>query len=73
MRASEFIKEAKLGNVLPWPEVVNKVNSAMKAMGWKGQRKDDGSLTRYTSDHRSQRERTNERCPGWIWFKRTND
>ncbi len=44
MRASEFIKEAKLGNVLPWPEVVNKVNSAMKAMGWKGQRKDDGSF-----------------------------
>ena len=44
MRANEFIKEAKLGNVLPWPEVVNKVNSTMKAMGWKGQRKDDGSF-----------------------------
>jgi exonuclease VII small subunit len=29
---------------LQWPEVVNKVNSAMKAMGWKGQRKDDGSF-----------------------------
>jgi hypothetical protein len=29
---------------LKWPELVNKVNSAMKAMGWKGQRKDDGSF-----------------------------
>jgi hypothetical protein len=29
---------------LKWPEIVNKVNSAMKAMGWKGQRKDDGSF-----------------------------
>jgi hypothetical protein len=29
---------------LQWPELVNKVNSAMKAMGWKGQRKDDGSF-----------------------------
>ena len=35
--------EASLGTVLKWPEVVNKVNSAMKAMGWKGQRKDDNS------------------------------
>jgi hypothetical protein len=33
-----------LGNMLPWPEVVNKINSAMRAMGWKGQRKDDGSF-----------------------------
>jgi hypothetical protein len=29
---------------LPWPELVNKVNSAMKAMGWKGRRQDDGSF-----------------------------
>jgi hypothetical protein len=29
---------------LQWPELVNKVSSAMKAMGWKGQRKDDGSF-----------------------------
>jgi hypothetical protein len=29
---------------LKWPELVNKVNSAMKAMGWKGQRKDDGTF-----------------------------
>ena len=29
---------------LKWPEIVNKVNSAMKAMGWKGQRKDDNSF-----------------------------
>jgi len=33
-----------LGNMLPWPEVVNKINSAMRAMGWKGQRKNDGSF-----------------------------
>jgi hypothetical protein len=36
--------ESTMGNALQWPEVVNKVNSAMKAMGWKGQRKDDGSF-----------------------------
>jgi GNAT superfamily N-acetyltransferase len=36
--------ESSLGNVLPWPEAVNKINSAMKAMGWKGQRRDDGSF-----------------------------
>jgi predicted transcriptional regulator len=29
------------GSVLSWPEVVNKINSAMKAMGWKGRRKGD--------------------------------
>lgn len=45
---SEFAKkgvaESTLGHVISWPEVVNKINSAMKAMGWKGQRKDDGSF-----------------------------
>jgi hypothetical protein len=41
---NETLSEASLGNMLPWPEVVNKINSAMKAMGWKGQRKDDGSF-----------------------------
>jgi adenylate kinase family enzyme/GNAT superfamily N-acetyltransferase len=41
---SQGMAEGSLGNVLPWPEVVNKVNSAMKAMGWKGQRRDDGSF-----------------------------
>jgi hypothetical protein len=40
----ESMKEGSLGTVLPWPEVVNKINSAMKAMGWKGQRRDDGSF-----------------------------
>lgn len=35
------IDEVSLGTVLQWPEVVNKVNSVMKAMGWKGQRKGD--------------------------------
>jgi hypothetical protein len=29
---------------LKWPELVNKVNSAMKATGWKGRRQDDGSF-----------------------------
>lgn len=44
--AAESIEfsESTMGNVLQWPEVVNKVSSAMKAMGWKGQRKDDGSF-----------------------------
>jgi hypothetical protein len=37
-------KEISLINRLQWPEVVDKVNKAMKAMGWKGQRKDDGSF-----------------------------
>ena len=40
----ESMEEGSLGTVLPWPEVVNKINSAMKAMGWKGQRRDDGSF-----------------------------
>lgn len=35
------IGENSLGTVLQWPEVVNKVNSAMKATGWKGSRKGD--------------------------------
>jgi hypothetical protein len=39
----ESLDEGLLGNMLPWPEVVNKINSAMKAMGWKGQRRDDNS------------------------------
>jgi len=34
-------EQNSLGNVLQWPEVVNKVNSAMKATGWKGSRKSD--------------------------------
>jgi hypothetical protein len=37
------VAEGSLGNVLPWPVVANKINSAMKAMGWKGQRKGDDS------------------------------
>ena len=38
------VAEASLGNVLPWPEVVNKVSSAMKATGWKGQRQSDDAF-----------------------------
>lgn len=42
--AEQGVAEAYLVNMLSWPEIVNKVNSAMKAMGWKGQRKDDNSF-----------------------------
>jgi hypothetical protein len=38
------VAEGSLGNVLPWPEVVNKVNSAMKATGWKGKRMNDDAF-----------------------------
>jgi predicted GNAT family acetyltransferase len=36
-------EEIKLIHTLSWPEVVNKINSAMKAMGWKIGRKGDGA------------------------------
>jgi predicted nucleotidyltransferase len=36
--------ESQLGTVLQWPEVVDKVNSAMKATGWKGRRMADGAF-----------------------------
>ena len=38
------VAEASLGNVLPWPEVANKIASAMRAMGWKAQRKGDDAF-----------------------------
>ncbi len=41
MGINESIEEVSLVNKLKWPEVVNKVNSAMKATGWKGGRKGD--------------------------------
>ena len=44
----QFVKqgvaEASLGSVLQWPEVVNKVSSAMKATGWKGKRMSDDAF-----------------------------
>ena len=40
----EGVTEATLGNALSWPEVANKISSAMKAMGWKGQRKGDDAF-----------------------------
>ena len=43
-RKIQDVAENKLGNVLPWPEVVNKVNSAMKATGWKGKRMSDDAF-----------------------------
>ena len=41
---NEEMAEASLGTVLPWPEVANKISSAMKAMGWKVQRKGDDAF-----------------------------
>jgi len=38
------VAEGKLGNVISWPEVVNKITSAMKATGWKGQRQSDDAF-----------------------------
>ena len=43
VKPKKGVAEVSLGNVLPWPVVANKINSAMKAMGWKGQRKGDDS------------------------------
>ena len=40
----ESVGEGQLGNILPWPEVANKISSAMKAMGWKAQRKGDDAF-----------------------------
>lgn len=42
--SKQGVAEVSLGNVLPWPEVVNKVNSAMKATGWKGKRMNDDAF-----------------------------
>jgi len=40
----EGMTEATLGHALSWPEVANKISSAMKAMGWKVQRKGDDAF-----------------------------
>jgi hypothetical protein len=40
----EGLSESTLGTVISWPEVVNKINSAMKATGWKGQRQSDDAF-----------------------------
>ena len=40
----QAVAEGSLGTALPWPNVVNKVSGAMKAMGWKGTRKADGTF-----------------------------
>ena len=42
--AEQGVAEGSLGTALPWPNVVNKVSGAMKAMGWKGTRKADGTF-----------------------------
>ena len=38
------VAENKLGHAIPWPAVANKISSAMKAMGWKVQRKGDDAF-----------------------------
>jgi len=38
------VAENKLGEMIPWPVVANKIGSAMKAMGWKAQRKGDDAF-----------------------------
>lgn len=38
------VDEVALGNALQWPEIVKKVNGAMKATGWKGQRQSDDAF-----------------------------
>ena len=38
------VAENKLGEMIPWPAVANKIGSAMKAMGWKAQRKGDDAF-----------------------------
>lgn len=38
------VDEVALSNTLQWPEVVNKINSAMKATGWKGKRQGDDAF-----------------------------
>lgn len=42
--AKKGVAESTLGHVISWPEVVNKINSAMKATGWKGQRQSDDAF-----------------------------
>lgn len=37
------MEESLIGPLLPWPEIVNKISSVMKSMGWKVHRKDDGT------------------------------
>ena len=44
IKPDEDVEEASLGNILPWPEVVNKVSSAMKATGWKSKRMSDDAF-----------------------------
>lgn len=43
-RLGKDVAENKLGHKLAWPEVVNKINSAMKATGWKGKRQGDDAF-----------------------------
>jgi hypothetical protein len=42
--AEQDVSEVSLVSKLEWPEVVNKINSAMKATGWKGKRQSDDAF-----------------------------
>jgi len=42
--SEEEASKDSIGSVLQWPEVVKKVNGAMKATGWKGQRQSDDAF-----------------------------
>lgn len=57
MKIAEIINVAEsavnLIKKLEWPEVVNKINSAMKATGWKGQRKSDSTFMYSTKGQES--------------------
>ena len=43
-KKNEDVAEGTLGTVLSWPEIVNKIGGAMRATGWKAERKDDNSF-----------------------------
>jgi hypothetical protein len=55
MRAKEFISEGLLGNMLSWPQLVDKINNNMKAMGWRNLRQDE-NVFNYTMPGRNEDE-----------------
>lgn len=53
MKVKEIISEHKfrLGTALPWPEVVNRISKALRAMGWTGKRRREGEFIFTTQGH----------------------
>jgi hypothetical protein len=41
----EDIQEASLGTAIAWPELVDKLNKVLKAIGWRGNRQDENTFT----------------------------